>query len=269
MKSRTRRLLAVAGAIWRLGFAETSAYRLSLLIWIVTAILPLISLVLWRALSESGPIGDYDQDGFESYFVAAFLVRQLGASWVVWDLDRQIRSGDLSSLLMRPVSPVLHFVMLNSATVPMRMTLAAPIAVAVLVATEGMTVLGDPWLWPLVPLSLVLAWLLNFLVQLAVGCLAFWLTKAASLFEIWLGLFIVLSGYTVPTSLLPAGLAEVTRVLPFHAVLGFPVELLVGRLELGAALQGLGLQLGWIAIFGYLAAVLWRRGLRAYGAFGA
>lgn len=269
MRSRMGRLLAVAGALWRLGFAETAAYRLSLLIWIVTAIFPLISLVLWRALAESGPIGEYDQAGFDSYFIAAFLVRQLGASWVVWDLDRQIRNGDLSALLMRPVSPVLHFVMLNSATVPVRMTLAAPIAVGVLVATGGMTVLADPWLWPLVPLSLVLAWLLNFLVQLVVGCLAFWLTKAASLFEIWLGLFIVLSGYTVPTSLFPAGLADAARVLPFHAVLGFPVELLVGRLGPGDALQGLLLQLAWIAIFGSLAAVLWRRGLRAYGAFGA
>jgi ABC-2 type transport system permease protein len=269
MRLRAGRLLAVCGALWRLGFAETAAYRVSLLIWIVTAIFPLISLVLWRALAESGPIGEYDQDGFDSYFVAAFLVRQLGASWVVWDLDRQIRSGDLSALLMRPVSPVLHYVMLNLATVPVRVILAAPIAVAVLVATGGMTVLGDPWLWPLVPLAIALAWLLNFVVQLAVGCLSFWLTKASQLFDIWLGLFIVLSGYTVPTSLFPAGLAEVARVLPFHAVLGFPVELLVGRLGLYEAVQGLALQAMWIAIIGSVAAVLWRRGLRAYGAFGA
>jgi ABC-2 type transport system permease protein len=269
MRARARRILAVCGALWRLGFAETAAYRLSLLIWIVTAIFPLISLVLWRALAESGPIGEYDQDGFDSYFVAAFLVRQLGASWVVWDLDRQIRSGDLSALLMRPVSPVLHYVMLNLATVPVRVVLAAPIAFAVLVATGGMTVLGDPWLWPLVPLAIALAWLLNFLVQLVVGCLAFWLTKAASLFDIWLGLFVVLSGYTVPTSLFPPGLAEAARVLPFHAVLGFPVELIVGRLGPAGALQGLALQVLWIAIVGCIAAVLWRKGLRAYGAFGA
>jgi ABC-2 type transport system permease protein len=269
MKSRVGRILAVCGALWRLGFAETAAYRVSLLIWIVTAIFPLISLVLWRALAESGPIGEYDQDAFDSYFIAAFLVRQLGASWVVWDLDRQIRSGDLSSLLMRPVSPVLHYVMLNAATVPVRVALALPIALAVLVATGGMTVLADPWLWPLVILSIALAWLLNFLVQLVVGCLAFWLTKASSLFEIWLGLFIVLSGYTVPTSLFPAGLAEVARVLPFHAVLGFPVELLVGRLGPAEALQGLGLQILWVALVGCIAAFAWRRGLRAYGAFGA
>ena len=269
MKLRVGRMLAVAGALWRLGFAETAAYRLSLLIWIVTAIFPLISLVLWRALAESGPIGEYDQDGFDSYFVAAFLVRQVGASWVVWELDREIRTGSFNALLMRPVSPVMHHLMLNLATVPVRMALAVPLAVVVLIAIGGMTVLADPLLWPLVVLSIALAWLLNFAVQVTVGSLAFWLTKAAPLFDIWLGLFIVLSGYTVPTSLFPAGMAEVARVLPFHAVLGFPVELLVGRLGLAEALHGLGLQVAWIAIVGVLATVLWRRGLRAYGAFGA
>jgi ABC-2 type transport system permease protein len=72
------------------------------------------------------------------------------------------------------------------------------------------------------------------------GSLAFWLTNASSLFDIWLGLFVV-SGYTVPTSPFPAGLAEVARVLSFHAVLGFPMELPVGRLGRQDALQGIAL----------------------------
>ncbi len=269
MSAAPRRVLALVAAIARLGMAEAAAYRVSLLIWIVTSIFPLISLVLWRALAEDGPIGDYDQAGFDSYFVAAFLVRQLIASWVVWDLDRSIRNGDLSVLLLRPVSPVLHHVMINLSVLPLRLSFAAPIGLFVLLLTGGFTVLHDPVQWLLVIPALALAWLLNFAVQLIVGCLAFWLTKAASLFEIWLGLFIVLSGYSVPTSLFPAGLAEVARVLPFHAVLGFPVELLVGRLELSQALTGLALQAAWLLVLGALAAMLWRRGLRAYGAFGA
>lgn len=269
MSTGPRRLLALVVAMARLGMAEASAYRVSLLIWIVTSIFPLISLVLWRALAESGPIGEYDQAGFDSYFVAAFLVRQLVASWVVWELDRSIRDGELSVLLLRPVSPVLHHMVINVSVLPLRLLLAVPIAVGVLLATGGVQVVGDPQLWLLVPPALALAWLLNFAVQLCVGCLAFWLTKAAPLFDIWLGLFVVLSGYIVPTSLFPEGLAEVARVLPFHAVLGFPVELLVGRLELAGALRGLALQAVWLAAIALVAAALWRRGLRAYGAFGA
>ncbi|MFV8754400.1 ABC transporter permease [Nannocystaceae bacterium ST9] len=263
------RTLAIAAALWKIGTAETLAYRASLIVWIVSTTFPLISLVLWRALAESGPIGGWAQEDFDSYFVAAFLVRQLTAAWVVWDLDRQIRGGDLSTLLLRPVSPILHHVMVNLSTQPLRLLLAAPIGVAVLVATGSFELVDDPWIWPLIPIAIALGWLLAFTIQLAVACLAFWLTKAATLYEIYLGAFIVLSGYAVPTSLFPPGLAEVTRLLPFHAVLGFPVELVIGRLSLADALAGLGLQLAWLALAGVLASVLWRRGLRAYGAFGA
>lgn len=264
-----KRWLAVAAALWKLGAAETLAYRASLIIWVATTTFPLVSLVLWRALSESGPIGGWEQQDFDSYFVAAFLVRQLTAVWVVWDLDRLIRSGELSVLLLRPVSPVLHQLVFNLATQPLRLVLAVPVAIAVLFATGGFAFVDDPRIWPLIPIAIAMGWLLTFFIQLAVACLAFWLTKAATLYEIYLGAFIVLSGYAVPTSLFPAGLAEVTRVLPFHAVLGFPVELMIGRLSLAQAFEGLALQLGWLTVSVLLASWLWRRGLRAYGAFGA
>ena len=260
-------------ALWRLGVAEASAYRVSLLVWVFTTTLPLISLVLWRALTVDGPIGDYDQGDFDSYFLAAFLVRQLSASWVVWDLDRQIRTGELNALLMRPVHPVLHHAVLNLSALPLRTALAAPIGLAVLIATSlssgGVSASTDPLILALLLPALALAWAINFLTQLAIGCLSFWLTKAAVLYEIWLGAYIVLAGYLVPTSLFPPTLAALARVLPFHAALGFPVELLIGRASTEEAFAGLALQLGWVVIMAGLATLGWRRGLRAYGAFGA
>jgi ABC-2 type transport system permease protein len=256
-------------AMWRIGVAEATAYRASLLVWVLTTSMPLISLVLWRSLAESGPIGEYDQRGFDSYFVAAFLVRQLGSSWVVWDLDRSIRTGELSSLLLRPVHPVIHHAVLNLSALPLRTLLAAPVGLVVLIATRGMTLADDGLLLALAIPAVMLAWLLNFVTQLTIGCLAFWLTSASALYNIWLGAYMMLAGYLIPTSLFPAGLAEVARVLPFHAALGFPVELLVGRLTLGEAAVGFALQLGWLGVMGMLASIAWRRGLRAYGAFGA
>jgi ABC-2 type transport system permease protein len=257
------------GALWRLGFAEATAYRASLLVWVLATSLPLISLVLWRTLAEDGPIGDYDQRGFDSYFIAAFLVRQLSSSWVVWDLDRQIRTGELSALLMRPVHPVLHHAVTNLSALPLRTLLAAPVGVAVLIATSGVERADGTAPLALAALAIVLAWALTFVTQLAIGCLAFWLTSAAALYDLWLGAYLVLAGYLVPTSLFPRGLAEVARALPFHAALGFPVELLVGRLSIGEALAGLSLQLAWLVALAAIAAVAWRRGLKAYGAFGA
>ncbi len=218
------RRFAVIGALWRLGLAEAVAYRASLAIWILTTTFPLISLVLWSGIARAGgPVGGYGEADFVAYFVAAFLVRQLTASWVVWDLERQIRLGELNVYLLRPVPPVLHHAMTNLAALPVRLLLALPLAIVVLIAAGGLRLAGDPLILLLVAPAIVGAWLLNFTVQVAVACLAFWWQRSASLYEIWSCLFVVLSGYAVPTSLFPEGVAEVVAVLPFHAILGFPV----------------------------------------------
>ncbi len=262
--------LAVVGALWRLGFAEAVAYRASLAVWILTTTFPLVSLALWAGIARAGgPVGGYGEADFVAYFVAAFMVRQLTASWVVWDLERQIRLGELSVYLLRPVPPVLHHAVTNLAALPVRLLLALPLAAVVLVAAGGLAVAGDPVVLLLLPPALVGAWLLNFTIQVAVACLAFWWQRSATLFEIWTCLFVVLSGYAVPTSLFPGALARVVVWLPFHAILGFPVELLLGRLDRGEALQFLGLQWLWLGLFTAIAALVWRRGVRAYGAFGA
>lgn len=265
---RLRHLGRVIAAMWRLGVAEAMAYRAALLIWILTTTFPLVSLALWHRLAQDGPIGDYGSAEFVAYFVAAFLIRQLTASWVVWDLGAQIASGELSVLLMRPVHPLLHHLMSNLAALPVRMLLAAPLGALVLVLVGEVAL--DPGLHLLlVPVAVLLAWLLNLSVQICVASLAFWLTSSAYLFELWLGLYMVLSGYAVPTSLFPAGLAAIVRYLPFHASLGFPVELTIGRLSGPEIAVGFGWQGLWLVVFGALALWLWRRGLRVYGAVGA
>lgn len=268
MSALLRRVLRNVAALARLGFLEAVAYRASMAVWILTTTFPLVSLALWYALAESGPVGTYDGPAFVAYFVAAFIVRQLTAAWVVWDLERQIRVGELDSLLMRPTHPVLHHAMLNLTAIPIRVVLALPIAIVVLITTGVGSLSIEGWRLLLVPIAIVLAWVIHFLGQLCFACLAFWFGRASSLYEIWIALYIVLSGYAVPTSLLPAGLAEVARVLPFHAALGFPVELLVGQGDATAVLHGFLLQGLWVVVLGALAMVAWSRGLAVYGAEG-
>lgn len=263
-----RHLGRVLAALWRLSLAEAVAYRVSMLAWILTTTFPLVSLALWTGLAEGGAIGGYGRADFVAYFVAAFLIRQLTASWVVWELENQIRTGDLSTLLMRPIHPLLHHAMQNLAALPVRGMLALPLGLVVLLAAGGMAAPSWDALLLAIP-AVAIGWTINLCVQICVGCLAFWLTTSSSLFEVWLGLYLVLSGSAVPTSLYPAGLAEVVRVLPFHATLGFPVELLIGRVTGAGIVQGFALQLLWLAVFAGLAGLVWRRGIRAYGAVGA
>lgn len=259
---------SVLRAIFRLGIAEAIAYRTALFIWILTSCFPLIALAMWSGIAGESSVGAYTQKDFVGYFVAAFLVRQLTSCWVVWDLERQIASGDLSTLLLRPVHPLLHHLVTNLAALPVRLVLAVPLGFGVLWMAGGASIEANTYSWLLVVPALIGAWLINFSAQVIIGCLAFWWTRTSALFEVWLGLFVVLSGYVVPIRLMPEAVVAVLDLLPFHASLGFIVELLLGELSLDAALLGLALQWGWVVVLGLLARLAWRRGLRVYGAVG-
>ncbi|MEZ4451695.1 MAG: ABC-2 family transporter protein [Nannocystaceae bacterium] len=107
-------------------------------------------------------------------------------------------------------------------------------------------------------------------MQASVGALAFWWDRSSPLLRNLVRALhrpLRLPGADQP---LP-GVAgtSIARILPFHAILGFPVELMVGRLDHAEALTSLGIQWAWVATAWRLLAIVWRRGVRAYGAFGA
>jgi ABC-2 type transport system permease protein len=88
------------------------------------------------------------------------------------------------------------------------------------------------------------------------------------IFEVWLGLHFILSGYLVPQQLMPSWVLPISNVLPFRYSLGFPVETMIGLNTTAQALRDLGVQ--WLYVVALFAATLavWRRGMRRFVAFG-
>jgi ABC-2 type transport system permease protein len=101
-----------------------------------------------------------------------------------------------------------------------------------------------------------------------VGALAFFIESAGSVFEIWLGLFGIFSGYLVPLELYPGWVATLARFLPFRYMLGFPVEMIVGMTPRPQALAELGIQWAFVLVLFAGASAAWRVGLRRFSAYG-
>ncbi len=117
-------------------------------------------------------------------------------------------------------------------------------------------------------LRLLGAWLITFLAMSIIGALAFWVESSGSLFELWMGLFGVFSGYLVPLELFPRWLGDVARFLPFRYMLAFPVEMIVGMTPRGSALAQLAIQWLFVGALTAGAHLCWRAGLRRFAAFG-
>jgi ABC-2 type transport system permease protein len=262
------RALRALPTLMRIGMRESFAYRAELFVWVLATTMPLIMLPLWHAVAEDAPIGRFDQDGFTAYFLGAFVVRQVTGAWAAWTINYEVRTGGLGQRLLRPIHPLWSYACESIASIPIRGFVALPVGLAALVFTEGGHVAHGFALWAMVPLSFVGAWAITFLAHVIVGALSFWMHQSIKLIDIWSAGFFVLSGYLVPIELFPTWLQRAPYWMPFYYQLGFPVNLLTGELDPSAALARLGAQ--WLFVLGLaiVAAILWRRGLRHFGAFG-
>ena len=262
------RTLRALPTLLRVGFAEAVAYRAEFLVWLLSTNMPLVMLALWTAVAREAPVGRFGQRDFVAYYLATLFVRLMTGAWVIWELNMEIRQGTLAFRLLRPVHPLLAYACENVAAMPLRLAISAPV-VALLVVTVGRTHLTrDPLLLAVFPLTLLGGWLITFLAMALIGALAFWVESAGSLFEVWLGLFGVFSGYLVPLELFPRWVGAAARALPFRYMLGYPVELLVGLEARSGALRDLAVQWAWIAALLGLALAAWRAGVRRFAAYG-
>ncbi len=129
----------------------------------------------------------------------------------------------------------------------------------------------SPPLWAIalfIP-ALLLAFLVRFLLEWTLAQAAFWTTRVSAINQTYFVLLLFLSGQIAPLSLMPHPVRILAEILPFRWMVGFPVELLLGRLTPAEALMGLGVQAAWVIIGLVLLRVVWRAGVRVYSAVGA
>jgi len=252
----------------RVGFAESVAYRAEMLVWMLTMTMPLVSLALWSAIAAAQPIGRYGPREFVGYFLATLVVRQVTGSWVVWQLNQEIRTGVLSRRLLKPIHPLIAYSAENLGALPLRALLAAPIGFIAVLAGGVAPAPRDPSTMALWLASLVGAWLIHFLTMTLIGTLAFHIESSTSAFEIWQMAFMLLSGYLLPLELFPPWVRSLTDVLPFRYMVAFPVETILGFLDRSTVLVELGIQWLFVVVMGACSLLAWRAGMRRFSAYG-
>ena len=251
-------------------FASMFQYRASLVIWMIGQVLePLVYLIVWSAVSNGngGSIGSYTTGAFASYFIVLMLVNQFTYTWVMFDYEYRIREGLLSFALLRPVHPihsdVADNIMSKAITLPILMVIAIILALvfhATLTVTPVIIILFIP--------GLLLAFTIRFLLEWTLAQAAFWTTRVSAINQIYFFLLLFLSGQIAPLTILPHAIQIAAKILPFYWTIGFPTELLLGKITTSAALVGIGVQVVWLIACIILVRLVWRLGVRVYSAVG-
>jgi ABC-2 type transport system permease protein len=266
----SRAALKAMPTLLRVGVAETVAYRAEFVVWMLTTTLPLVMLALWTSVAAEAPFAQFGQADFIAYYLAALIVRQVTGSWVVWQINEEVRTGTLSMRLLRPIHPFFGYAATHLSAIPLRGLVALPFAVLLLLTAGRASLTADPVLWLLVLPALAGAWVLAFFALVLLGALGLFVERSLAIFDVYLGVFAVLSGYLLPLALLPDWAAGIAAATPFRFMLSFPIELSMGAVDgRGHALALLGLQWLYAIAMVVLAERVWRAGVRRYEAYGA
>lgn len=241
------------------------------MIWMLGGTLePVIYLVVWSvvARSQGGEVAGMGERDFAAYYLVLYLVNHFTFSWIMQVFQFRIQEGSLSFELLRPLHPIHSDIADNVAYKIVMMVVLIPSAVTIwLVFNPRFEVV--PWSLALFALSLPMGFAVRFLFEWSLALSAFWTTRVDAINRAYFSVSMFLSGRVAPIVLLPPWLRSAAAGLPFFSMVGFPVELALGRLTLEQALWGMAIQLFWILFGLTLIASLWRVATKRFTAVGS
>ncbi len=258
------RLLRISGANMRVMAALIFEYRATVLLWMLAGVTPLIMMFVWRKIAEGGAIGGRGPDEFTFYFLLTFLVTQCCQVWIIWNVSFHVTMGTYSMHLLRPYDPWLTELLENITANGMRLP------INLIIVTLGLTASGtwhliDPARLPGFILSVLLAWQIMFNIDYVLGLGVLWTERIKSA-EAWVyTMLYCLGGALFPLDLVDPQLRAIIEWTPFPWMVSFPMAMLDGTAD---PLRGFAMQALWIAIPVCAHRVLWKRGLKFFGAVG-
>ena len=253
-------------------FAEMTTYRAEILIWMLAGAVPLIMMAVWigKAQAGGGSVGGLDAPAFAAYFLAAWLAQQSTVAWVAWELDVAIRQGNLSSKLLRPIDPFWEYIMQHLTERFVRIPLVIGLVLrGLLLAPKGTVLTTGLEAVLMFILGITMAFLIRFLISYIIGILAFWTEQATAFDEGYYVLATFLAGGFAPLELFPSAVRNFVEWTPFPYIVYYPAKMLTGQLSAFETARVFAVQLAWVLGLVVLRQVMWRVGLKKYGAVGA
>jgi ABC-2 type transport system permease protein len=257
--------------IGRISMKTQLAYRFDVY---VGALMPFIRVFLAYALWQVLFQGKREIGGFSFgmmltyYIIGAFIQRLDQSNNMVWDTAGEIREGKFSKYMVRPVSPLGHFLSVSFAK-----TLYI-LAVSLLTVVVLALLFGDLFVLPSSLLNVLIAAVMSLLGLLFMALLNYLTALLAFKFNDVTGWHLVkgnvvefLAGALIPLSLLPGWMQDVMQLFPFYYTQYLPASIYLG-LNTNKGLQGILVLMLWDGLLWFLAQRTYHRFRRVYEGVG-
>ncbi len=224
----------------------------------------------WTAIyRDRSDLAGYNLPEMMTYILGMNILRAFIFTDKTWDVIREINTGKISSYLTRPISYIGYCVSRDLADkIVYLLSAIVEVMIAIWILKLPLVFPDAATYWLRFLPAVALAMLLFFLMSYAVSAFAFWTAESAGprfCFELLLEFA---SGAFFPLNILPDIVRKAFEVLPFAPLLFFPLNVYLGKVDHAQWVQGITVQIVWIAIFAVAVRTIWERGVKVYSADG-
>ncbi len=254
-------------------YKEWAAYRSHAMVSLfVGPVYFLVQIFIWKAVfSSRGSINGLSLDQMITYFGVAVLINYLIMDSADWNLQMLVSTGKFLSYLLRPMSHIYFALSQKVGHRVLGLTVEFIPVYLILFFVFGVRLV--PAMPVFAVISIILGFLMMFLVDYCVGITSFWLTRTSGVRRMFLLLRDICSGMFLPLTFFPGALQKVLFYLPFQFIAYVPVRVCVGSYELGGISLDIprivGIQAVAVLIMSVFTVIFFKLGTKRFTGVGA
>lgn len=246
------------------GVQTLIAYRMNFLGFVIGGLIYcFVMFYLWKAVYASSG-GDsflgFTMTEMVVYLFLANTTSQLTYSSVSTDIGDEIREGSISMRMIKPVDMDWSYLFTELGSAVMKVVvLLIPVTVGLEIYRYCMLgeVMFRPLNFLLYLLSIILAYIISFRVNLCFGFVAFYVKNLWGFNILKNSIINFLSGSLIPLAFMPDVMRTILEYMPFASMGYTPVMIYMGKYSAYEIALRLGIQLVWaVAMFG-LSKLIW------------
>ncbi|MFZ5829741.1 MAG: ABC transporter permease [Planctomycetota bacterium] len=271
--------LAAWWTVFRISVEERLVYRGDFALGTLMRFLPIVTQVfLWaavfsslKAAGESEPvIVGYSYREMIAYFLLTMVSRAFSSMpGLASGISRDIREGTIKKYLIQPIDMLSFLFLYRLAHKIVYYTIAiGPYALVFYLCRDFFDRWPDGPTLAAFALSLVMSFLLAFLLESAIGMIGFWSLEVSSLLFVYMLINFFFSGHMFPIDMLPGIWGDIVRVIPLQYLAYFPSAVFLGKITGHELIVGLWVQAAWVVFFLLAGRLAFYYGVRRYAGYG-
>lgn len=247
--------------IARIRLISQLAYRFDVIIIFLSNIVMLLTQVfLWRSVyAGKGLVAGVSESQMITYAVFSTLMGLLMHTTVQDIIVQKVVTGEIAIDFLKPVNPLLNWMSDDiGSNISMFCLNSIPIALLSIFFFKPvlqLNLVSALLIIPAVMLSFAILWAMFAVI----GLLAFWFMELGNLGIVQGQVIRLLAGSFIPLWFFPDWVQNISRFLPFQYIAQFPLSIFIGKLSNREIVNGLLIQLLWLALITLTTYIIWKK----------